>query len=63
MGAFSAHVIHKNPGIKNAGSIRGKGKMDKVGERVKRRPLKPQAINISRAKCSNYKKKINQAVN
>jgi hypothetical protein len=59
MGAFSTHVIHKNPGIKNAGSVVLLGKERGI-KWVKRLTgdlwLKPQAINISRAKCSNSKK-------
>jgi hypothetical protein len=58
--AFStADVIHENLGIKNAGSIVFVGKERGIkwvkGLKGDLR-LKPQAINISRAKCSNNKK-------
>jgi hypothetical protein len=59
LGDFSTDVIHKNPGIKNVGTIRRKGKRDKVGKWLKGDLwLKPQTINISRAKCRNDKKDL-----
>jgi hypothetical protein len=59
MRVFSTHVIHKNPGIKNAGTIVFVGKERGIkwvkGLKEDLR-LKPQAMNISRAKCRNDKK-------
>ncbi len=53
-------MIHKNPGIKNAGSVVLEGKESGIkwvkGLKGDLR-LKPQATNIIRAKCSNNKKR------